>query len=437
MPGSQASACIAPSASEVAVVRVGRPGQHQLYRQTPGAQTAHRGGGLQHPFAAQHAGDQRDPDDRPGRLRQRREMRRVHPGAADQHEPRRIDPEPGQRLAVLRVLHDDLAAPTARRSAQPSAGRIQRPPPLAEPSPEPSPATAEMHLRPKAAARESQPHRQPAEQHRLQRDMMDDVRPLAAIECGDRGDCAGGADGTVAAPSPRQRRQAKSLAFDPRRVVPHPGRDDDIEPGVARRPRHGQPVRPEIPILGDQEDQPGPRQPLQPRCRGGGPGVTFLQRCLLAASHPIDPRKPSRVLRPRALLATGFCGKASRWHRRKPGLGAHSGDRGGRVHRPRPVPRAGRARPSGHRRGAPGSGRTRAGIRPLRASGIGRYRAGSHLGRRIARCRYRGSSGAAGTSARFELGSGRRTASGCGPAASRGAGRRRALHLSQLDQGDR
>ena len=83
---------------------------------------------------------------------------------------------------------------------------------------------------------------------------MDDIRPLAAVERGDLNKRPAGADDPVAAPAPRQRAQPEPFGADLLAVIPHPRRDDDVEPGIARRTRDWQAVRPEIPILGDEEE---------------------------------------------------------------------------------------------------------------------------------------------------------------------------------------
>ena len=83
--------------------------------------------------------------------------------------------------------------------------------------------------------------------------MMHDIGPLAAVQRGDRRHGAAGADDAVAAPPPAQRLEPKPLGADPVAVRALARRDDDFEPGIPRRPRDRQPVRPEIPILGDQK----------------------------------------------------------------------------------------------------------------------------------------------------------------------------------------
>ena len=62
-------------------------------------------------------------------------------------------------------------------------------------------------------------------------------------------------------------------------------RDDDLEPGIPRRPRDRQPVRPEIPVLGDQKDQ---LRPPARRCRsppGGCSATDRAERCETASTR--------------------------------------------------------------------------------------------------------------------------------------------------------
>ena len=104
--------------------------------------------------------------------------------------------------------------------------------------------------------------------------MMHDIGPLAPVQRGDRRHGAAGADDAVAAPPPAQRLEPKPLGADPVAMHALARRDDDFEPGIPRRPRDRQPVRPEIPVLGDQKEQ------LRP-----------LARRLAAASRPRLPLK--------------------------------------------------------------------------------------------------------------------------------------------------
>src|SRR5262249_59463152 len=100
-------------------------------------------------------------------------------------------------------------------------------------------------------------HRQPAEQYRLQRDVVDEVGRLGAVEADDLPQRAQMADEPVAAPPPGERAQRKPLAADLLAMCALPRRDDDLEPGIAGRPRDRQAVRAEIPILGDEKEQLG------------------------------------------------------------------------------------------------------------------------------------------------------------------------------------
>ncbi len=89
--------------------------------------------------------------------------------------------------------------------------------------------------------------------------MMHDGRPLAPVQRRNRRDGPAGGDRAVAATAPVQRLEAKSFGADPVAMVALARRDDDFEPGIPRRPRDRQAVRPEIPVLGDEKDQLRPR----------------------------------------------------------------------------------------------------------------------------------------------------------------------------------
>ena len=77
------------------------------------------------------------------RIGQRGEMAGIDPRSSDQRDPLRIDPEPDERGAVLRVLHDDPAPvpPAARRSPTAERRPAQPAPKPASEKPEPSPMT--------------------------------------------------------------------------------------------------------------------------------------------------------------------------------------------------------------------------------------------------------------------------------------------------------
>src|SRR5579863_229821 len=60
---------------------------------------------------------------------------------------------------------------------------------------------------------------------------------------------------TAAAPAPAERMQREALRLDRLAVFAHPRRNRHSEAGIARRPRHRQAVRAEIPILGDEKEQ--------------------------------------------------------------------------------------------------------------------------------------------------------------------------------------
>src|SRR5262245_61416830 len=85
--------------------------------------------------------------------------------------------------------------------------------------------------------------------------MVNDVRPLAAVKRGDCGYRSPGPKHPVAAAAPWQRMQPEPLGADRLTVISHACCDDDLEPGIAGSAGHRQPVRAEVPILGDQEDE--------------------------------------------------------------------------------------------------------------------------------------------------------------------------------------
>ena len=66
--------------------------------------------------------------------------------------------------------------------------------------------------------------------------MMDDVRLLGAIECGDLGNRPASAQNAIAAPPPGEWPQGKAFVADPLSIAAHPGGDDDVEAVVPRRP---------------------------------------------------------------------------------------------------------------------------------------------------------------------------------------------------------
>ena len=103
--------------------------------------------------------------------------------------------------------------------------------------------------------------RDAAEQHRFERDVMDEVRPLGAIEPGDFRNCPSPAKETVPAPTAADRAQGETLVADPIAMRAHASDDHDIEAGRPGGARRWQTVRAEIPILCYEEEKLGP-----PRC---------------------------------------------------------------------------------------------------------------------------------------------------------------------------
>ena len=254
------------------VVGIGRAREHQLDRHAAGAQQADRGDCIEHPLVAQHARDERDRDRAAFRRRQRGEMAEIDPRSPDQRDPPPVDPESGEGRAVFRVLHDDPAAVPGGGQAQCCAERRPAQPRAETACRKPGAETHHRvdHGRRRARSPEGKRTREAAEQHRLQRDVVQNIGAFDPVKPGDRSNRPGRAGESVAAPPPRQRAKRKAFVGDRPAMRAHPCRDHDLEPVVARRPRDRQPVRAEIPILGDEKQQLRPPRPV---ARGGQLGI--------------------------------------------------------------------------------------------------------------------------------------------------------------------
>jgi hypothetical protein len=97
--------------------------------------------------------------------------------------------------------------------------------------------------------------RDAAKQNRFQRDMVDNIGPLRAVELRDSGNRVAGASKPVAAPAPADRVQVDAFLPDSLAMRPDPSRDRDLEARSACCASDGQPVRTEIPILGHEEEK--------------------------------------------------------------------------------------------------------------------------------------------------------------------------------------
>jgi hypothetical protein len=103
---------------------------------------------------------------------------------------------------------------------------------------------------------------------------MYEIRRFGAIEPRDFSDCPAATGETVAAPAPADRAQCEAFLPDLLAMRAHASRHDDVEPGGARGAGDWQPMRAEIPILGDEEEELRPvrgmRYAEQWRRRYGG-----------------------------------------------------------------------------------------------------------------------------------------------------------------------
>ena len=171
----------------------------------------------------------------------------------------------GQGVAVLRVLDNDPTPSSTRRKAQRDA---QRWPPQSRGkarSREPGTQTHNRIYRDRSTvwAREGPAQGYAAEQYRFQRNMMDEVGLLGAVEPRNFGNCPSGANEPVPAPAPADRAQRETLVTDSIAMRAHAGCDYDIKAGGAGGARHRQTMRAEVPILCRQKEE------LWPPARSG------------------------------------------------------------------------------------------------------------------------------------------------------------------------
>jgi hypothetical protein len=85
--------------------------------------------------------------------------------------------------------------------------------------------------------------------------MMDEIGLFGAINLGNFGYRTIGTEEPVAAATPSDRMHGETFLSDTVTMCAYPGSDDDFEPRCVRGASDRQPMRPEIPIFGDQEEQ--------------------------------------------------------------------------------------------------------------------------------------------------------------------------------------
>ena len=96
-----------------------------------------------------------------------------------------------------------------------------------------------------------------AEQHRLQRDVVQDVRPDLAQELAQLRHAGKAVRRRQAAALPGQRMRDEALGLDRLLALVQPRRDMNFVAGRLRRARHGQAVRQEVPVLGNDIEDAG------------------------------------------------------------------------------------------------------------------------------------------------------------------------------------
>jgi len=192
-------------------------------------------------------------------------MRGIDPRAPDHSDPIGINPGLGKGSMIFRVLHhhppvvssrDEAKSQPEHWPAQPCRKARMRK------------AGAQAHDRIDHAgsvrpASESEPPSHPPEQHRLQRNMVDKIRLLCSIEPSNFGYGTGGANQPIAASAPRDRADGKALFSNSIAMSANAGCDDDLESGAARGAGDRQPMRTEIPVLGNQKEQLWPPQGIR------------------------------------------------------------------------------------------------------------------------------------------------------------------------------
>src|SRR5262249_42246768 len=97
--------------------------------------------------------------------------------------------------------------------------------------------------------------RHASEHDGLERDVVNDVGPQPAIDANDRQHVADEAEWIDAAALPRQRFEPKALGSDALTEAVDPGRDGYVIAGIACRAGERKAMRPEVPILGHQEEE--------------------------------------------------------------------------------------------------------------------------------------------------------------------------------------
>ena len=181
-------------------------------------------------------------------------MFRVDAGPRDQIDARLRHAEAEHEFLVVRVLHDGAASLPLEQGSQ--RGDDERAGEL---------ALAVIADEQRAEPGQAVDHgdgRQPdagdaAEQHRLQRDVVQDVRSDLAQELAQLRHAGNRVRRRQAAALPGQRMRDEALCLDRFPALVQPRRDVNFVAGGLRRAGHGQAMREEVPVLGDDIEDAG------------------------------------------------------------------------------------------------------------------------------------------------------------------------------------
>ena len=96
---------------------------------------------------------------------------------------------------------------------------------------------------------------QAAVENRLHRDVMNDIRLFASVQSDEARERPQVRERIEAAAGVLERNQPQARASDNVAAVPHPGHDRDVVPAGLRRDGERQPMRDDVVILGDEQQQ--------------------------------------------------------------------------------------------------------------------------------------------------------------------------------------
>ena len=249
------------------ILLVAIAGKQQLQRNAPLVEARESIDQRQHAFVGEHAPDI-GRGHRRWRVGQRRELLGVDSRPRNEDDGLGRNPETEHKGAVVGILHDGAAPPPPQQAGKRIAHGFAR-----------QPADARLADEERAQPRQAVDHRgvgkaearRGAEQHRLQRDVMLDLGLQLADEAPERENRRDAAERRETAPAPIERMRDKAFPDDGGFAMLDPGRHMYFKARLLGRAGHRQPMRQEIPVLGDDvEDARGHQRGFYQRCGLGG-----------------------------------------------------------------------------------------------------------------------------------------------------------------------